>query len=113
MQNAEIIEIFERYLTEDKKASANTLSSYMRDIRKYSEYLDTHTDATIVTANDEDVGEYIDYLRASGKSVATVSRNIASLKCLYTHLCIKQIIPVNPALKLVPDKSTQKLHSAA
>ena len=109
MQNAEIIEIFERYLTEDKKASANTLSSYMRDIRKYTEYLDTHTDATIVTANEEDVGEYIDYLRAAGKSVATVSRNIASLKCLYTHLCIKQIIPVNPALKLVPDKSTQKL----
>ena len=109
MQNAEIIEIFERYLTEDKKASANTLSSYMRDIRKYCEYLDTHTDATIVSANEEDVGEYIDYLRASGKSVATVSRNIASLKCLYTHLCIKQIIPVNPALKLVPDKSTQKL----
>ena len=109
MQNAEIIGMFERYLTEDKKASANTLSSYMRDIRKYCEYLDTHTDATIVSANEEDVGEYIDYLRAAGKSVATVSRNIASLKCLYTHLCIKQIVPVNPALKLVPDKSTQKL----
>ena len=109
MQNAEIIEIFERYLTEDKKASANTLSSYMRDIRKYCEYLDTHTDATIVSANEEDVGEYIDYLRASGKSVATVSRNIASLKCLYTHLCIKQIVKVNPAMKLVPDKGAQKL----
>lgn len=109
MQNAEIIGMFERYLTEDKKASANTLSSYMRDIRKYCDYLDTHTDATIVSASEEDVGEYIDYLRAAGKSVATVSRNIASLKCLYTHLCIKQIVPVNPALKLVPDKSAQKL----
>ena len=109
MQNAEIIEIFERYLTEDKKASANTLSSYMRDIRKYSDYLDTHTDASIASATEEEVGEYIDYLRASGKSVATVSRSIASLKCLYTHLCIKQILPVNPALKLVPDKGTQKL----
>ncbi len=109
MKNAEIIEIFERYLTEDKKASENTLSSYMRDIRKYCDYLDEHTDATIVNASEDEVGEYIDYLRSCGKSVATVSRNIASLKCLYTHLCIKQIIPVNPALKLVPDKSTQKL----
>lgn len=109
MKNAEIIEIFERYLTEDKKASENTLSSYMRDIRKYAEYLDEQTDASIVSATEDEVGEYIDHLRSLGKSVATVSRNIASLKCLYTHLCIKQIVPVNPALKLVPDKSTQKL----
>ena len=109
MQNAEVIEIFEKYLVNDKKASANTLSSYMRDIRKYCDYLEIHTEETIVSASEDDVHEYIDYLRASGKSIATVSRNIASLKCLYTHLCIKQIIPVNPALKLVPDKSTQKL----
>lgn len=109
MKNAEIIEIFERYLTEDKKASENTLSSYMRDIRKFCDYLDEHTDVDIVNATEDEVGEYIDSLRSAGKSVATVSRNIASLKCLYTHLCIKQIVPVNPALKLVPDKSTQKL----
>ena len=48
-------------------------------------------------------------LRAEGKSVATVSRSIASIKCLYTHLFIKQIITVNPAQGLIPDKSTQKL----
>ncbi len=109
MQNAEVIEIFEKYLVNDKKASANTLSSYMRDIRKYCDYLEIHTDETIVSASEDDVHEYIDYLRASGKSIATVSRNIASLKCLYTHLCIKQIVKVNPAMKLVPDKGAQKL----
>lgn len=109
MQNAEVIEIFEKYLVNDKKASANTLSSYMRDIRKYCDYLEIHTEETIVSASEDDVHEYIDYLRASGKSIATVSRNIASLKCLYTHLCIKQIVKVNPAMKLVPDKGTQKL----
>ena len=109
MQNAEVIEIFEKYLVNDKKASANTLSSYMRDIRKYCDYLEIHTEETIVSASEDDVHEYIDYLRASGKSVATVSRNIASLKCLYTHLCIKQIVKVNPAMKLVPDKGAQKL----
>ena len=80
MQNAEVIEIFEKYLVNDKKASANTLSSYMRDIRKYCDYLEIHTEETIVSASEDDVHEYIDYLRASGKSIATVSRNIASLK---------------------------------
>lgn len=109
MQNLEIYEIFERYLTEDKKASPNTLSSYMRDIRQLGDYLELNYGDNIVSANDEELGDYIENLRSQGKSIATVSRSIASIKCLYTHICIKRIIEVNPSLKLIPDKSTQKL----
>lgn len=109
MQNSQIIEIFEKYLVEDKKASANTLSSYLRDIRQLGEFLESKCGTTIYDATEEDISDYIEILRSAGKSVATVSRCIASIKCLYMHLCIKQILDVNPSLKLVPDKSTQKL----
>ena len=109
MQNSECIEMFERYLTEDKKASANTLSSYLRDIRQLGDYLDTHSENSLVAATGEDLADYIGMLRAEGKSVATVSRSIASIKCLYSHLFIKQLITVNPAQGLIPDKNTQKL----
>lgn len=109
MLNSECIEIFEKYLREDKKASTNTLSSYLRDIRQLGDYLDNHSDKTIDTADEETLSAYISWLKAQGKSVSTVSRSIASLKCLYTHLCIKKFIDVNPATKLVPDKSTHKL----
>ncbi len=109
MQNGEVIEMFERYLTEDKKASANTLSSYLRDIRQLSEFLDNQTEHGLIDADAEDLGEYIAMLRGNGKSVATVSRSIASIKCLYSHLFIKQLITVNPAQGLIPDKNTQKL----
>ena len=109
MQNGEVIEMFERYLTEDKKASANTLSSYLRDIRQLAEFLDSQTEHGLVDADAEDLGEYIAMLRGNGKSVATVSRSIASIKCLYSHLFIKQLITVNPAQGLIPDKNTQKL----
>ncbi len=109
MQNGEVIEMFERYLTEDKKASANTLSSYLRDIRQLAEYLDNQTEHGLLDADAEDLGEYIAMLRGNGKSVATVSRSIASIKCLYSHLFIKQLITVNPAQGLIPDKNTQKL----
>ena len=34
---------FEKHLTEEKKASANTLSLYLRDIRQFGEYLDSHS----------------------------------------------------------------------
>lgn len=109
MQNSECIEMFQKYLVEDKKASANTLSSYLRDIKQLGEYLDTHSENTIVEATAEDLSAYIGMLRAEGKSVATVSRSIASIKCLYAHLFIKQLITVNPAQGLIPDKNTQKL----
>ena len=44
MQNQECIDIFEKYLRDDKKSSANTLSSYLRDIRQLGEYLDDHSE---------------------------------------------------------------------
>ena len=53
MQNGEVIEMFERYLTEDKKASANTLSSYLRDIRQLAEYLDNQTEHGLIDADAE------------------------------------------------------------
>lgn len=109
MTNAECIEIFNKYLVNDKKASANTLSSYLRDIRQFSEYLESNFDTDIVSAKDDELQDYIAWLKGNGKSVATVSRCIASIKCLYTHLCIKQIIAVNPSTGLTPDKSTHKL----
>ena len=109
MTNAECLKVFENYLIEDKKASENTLSSYMRDIRQLRDYMEEHTEHDICDATEEDLEDYISMLRNNGKSVATVSRCIASIKCLYTFLCIKQYVRKNPSLKLVPDKGTQRV----
>ena len=104
--NEECLNLFEKYLVEDKKASANTLSSYMRDVRQLAEYLGANG---IIDATAEELDGYISSLRSAGKSVATVSRTIASIKCLYSHLFIKQLITLNPAQGLTPEKAPQKL----
>ena len=109
MKNSECIEIFETYLAKEKKASANTLSSYLRDIRQLGDYLEIHHDTEIAEANEDQLSEYIASLKSNGKSVATVSRCIASIKCLYSYLCLKQLIGANPASKLVPDKGEHRL----
>lgn len=105
MSDRECLEIFEKYLAEEKKASGNTLSSYMRDIRQLGEYLGENSEHDIASATDEDLEGYIDGLRDEGKSVSTVSRCIASIKCLYTTLCIKRLLAKNPALRLTPEKA--------
>lgn len=109
MNNEECVELFEKYLTDEKHSSANTLSSYMRDIRQLATYIDEHTELTLTTVTADELSEYIEWLRGKGKSVATVSRSIASIKCLYVYLCIHRYIETNPSTKLVPDKGTQKL----
>ncbi len=109
MLDRECIELFESYLKNEKKASSNTLSSYMRDIRQFSEYQESVGGSPIIEATEEDLAEYIEHLKAVGKSVSTVSRNIASLKNLYSYLTINRFLQKNPATKLVPEKSTQKL----
>lgn len=109
MNNEKCMELFETYLVEEKKASQNTRSSYLRDIRQFGEYLDSHEEVSYVEADEDVLSGYISWLRAAGKSVATVSRNIASLKCFYTVLVTKGHVAANPTGKLVPDKSVQKL----
>ena len=104
--NEECLNLFEKYLVEDKKASANTLSSYMRDVRQLAEYLGANG---IIDATAGELDGYIAELRSAGKSIATVSRTIASIKCLYSHLFIKQLITLNPAQGLTPEKVPQKL----
>ncbi len=109
MLNSECLEIFNKYLVEVKKCSQNTLSSYMRDVRQLSDYLETHSDASIAEADGDELHEYIQWLKGNGKSVATVSRAIASIKCMYGVLVENGVVSENPTGKLTPDKTTHKL----
>ena len=109
MDNKFYFDRFNDYLVNVKKASANTLSSYLRDIRQFGDYLDSHTDVGYGEADETILSDYITWLRNAGKSVATVSRSIASLKCFYSYLVTQRLVDVNPTGKLVPDKTSQKL----
>lgn len=109
MQNTQCMELYEKYLREEKKASENTLSSYLRDIRQLCGYLDAETGKTLLTVGAEELAEYIAWLKEQGKSAATISRVIASMKNLYSFLCIRQYVPKNPASGLSAEKSEHKL----
>ena len=87
---------YERYLAERKKASPNTLSSYLRDIRQYLAWL-SEEGLTPEQAAQSDVERYIKALTGKGKSAATVTRSLASLKSFYTYLLGAGRVLVNPA----------------
>ena len=109
MLNSEYLDLFEGYLKNEKKVSENTFCSYMRDIRQFSNYIDAHGGSSLAQLGEEELGAYVEHLRELGKSVSTVSRCIATLKNFYSYLTLKRYIEKNPAMKLVPEKSKQKL----
>lgn len=109
MEDAICLEQFEKYLTDVKKASSNTMSSYMRDIRQLSAYLETHFSGGLLDVEDNTLQQYVAWLKASGKSTSTIARCIASMKCFYAHMLSAGHISANPAAGLMAEKTEHKL----
>lgn len=99
---------YENWLTTEKKASENTRSSYVRDVRQYSVWLE-HNGLEVTRVTTEEIQRYAKYLEQEGKSEATVVRSIASLKSFYTYLLSAGQVSSNPAKGFTPTKVERKL----
>ena len=99
---------YERFLTEEKKASPNTLSSYLRDVRQYLDWLG-EKGISPPQAVHADVEAYTRSMTARGKSAATVTRSQASLKSFYSWMMEIGQISENPARGLSQTKVERKL----
>lgn len=92
----DLIHAYENYLMKVKQASSNTVSSYMRDIRQFSEWLERSGDTEILGATQLNISAYLAYLQEQGKSGATVSRTLASLKNFYAYLVSTGFLEASP-----------------
>ena len=99
---------YEQWLATEKNAAANTLSSYLRDVRQFLDYLSAEGVAP-ERAGQSVLEQYTKHLTAQGKSLATVTRSIASLKSFYTYLLIEGYVTSNPAKTITPVRAERKL----
>lgn len=92
----DLIQTYETYLIKVKMASANTVCSYIRDIRQYAEWLQRHTGIDLAGSSQEQIRGYLQYLQDQGKSGATASRALASLKNFYGYLVSSGFLEHSP-----------------
>ena len=92
----DLIYAYENYLTKVKQASANTIFSYMRDIRQFSQWLRMSQDKDVVDASQLNISDYLTHLQNEGRSSATVSRNLASLKNFYSYVVSSGFLEDSP-----------------
>ena len=78
------IKLFLDFLENDKKLSANTLQSYRRDIVQFQEYLDNKR-LVYSKIGQQEIKDYIEYLKEIGKKTSTISRNLASIRSFYQY----------------------------
>jgi integrase/recombinase XerD len=103
------ISMYEGYLLNEKKASANTVSSYLRDIRQLDQYITVTWEIPIEEVTSDQLSLYFAWMTNSGKSSATVSRSLASIKGLFTYLISVHVVSVNPAKTIHLAKVEKKL----
>lgn len=106
----DLIHAYENYLTKVKQASNNTVSSYMRDIRQFSEWLQHSQGTEILNATQLNISDYLAYLQEQGKSGATASRTLASLKNFYAYLVSTGFLETSPvSADIHVDRGEKKL----
>lgn len=103
-----LLTVYEEFLRTEKRASANTVSSYLRDVHQFSAAMDGKG-VELVQVLDRDVEEYANSLIKRGKSPATVTRSVASIKSFYACLMEKGYVDQNPAKGVSPAKVERKL----
>ena len=105
----DLIQAYENYLTKVKQASKNTIFSYMRDIRQFSVWLKDEEGLDLLDVTQLNMNTYMQYLDGEGKSAATKSRCVASLKNFYVYLISSGFLEKNPVTDIHIDRGEKKL----
>ena len=107
-----LINAYENYLTKVKQASANTVFSYMRDIRQYAQWLQQNGEVDVLDATQLNISMYLEHLQSEGRSAATVSRSLASLKNFYSYVVTTGFLETSPVTAQIHvDRGEKKLPS--
>ncbi len=92
----DLINAYENYLTKVKQASENTVFSYLRDVRQFAAWLQLQDGIQVLDAAQVHISGYLAHLEQEGRSGATVSRSLASLKNFYSYLVSTGFLEQSP-----------------
>lgn len=108
MENERLI--FEKFLKE-KGMSDSTVSSYITDLKNFSEYLNIKNISNYENASSKDIDAYISSLIKSGKANSSVLRILATFRKFYKFLYDNMKIQYNPMDNVISVKSRKKVPS--
>jgi integrase/recombinase XerD len=112
----ENIQAFLRFLEVDKKYAENTIAAYQNDLNQF--YRSINGDAndenpeTWSDINKQDINGYIEQLKNSGYTSATVARKVAAIKSFFHFLVAEGEMKDDPTIALDSPKVKKRLPKA-
>ena len=102
---------FEIYLKLERSFSSNTSESYLRDIRKFQEYLNISSSKEQVPENisPENISSFLAYLGTLEVAPSTQSRILSGIKAFYRFLHLNNLISADPTFLISSPKINRKL----
>ena len=105
---ADHIAAYCRYLREEKQAQTNTLNSYTRDLNQFQAWLLEQGITDLKKVKKDDVDEYLRFMGSKGRSPATITRSVASIRSFYHYMQAQSLVKANPAKSVTPAKVERK-----
>jgi integrase/recombinase XerD len=108
---------FLHYLIVERGLAANTISSYDRDLKKYTTYLKK---VELISSYEEvsriKILNYLKHIKDKGLSSKTIARNIASIRSFHQFLLRDKVVSHDPTVHIEtpqPDRKLPKILSMA
>ena len=91
-----LLKNFKDYLTTEKHASPNTITSYLRDVSAFCTCIDIGTEKDCGKIKRTQIENYFKFLEDGGKSTATIQRTRASLTDFFRSLQKRGLVESSP-----------------
>lgn len=104
------LEDFLHYLQVERGLAENTLTSYRRDLTQYMNYIrkSSKKDAWDFIQR-QDLAQFLLHLKNDGKSPATMSRAISSIRSFHQFLLREQVTTQDPSVHIEMPRERRKL----
>ncbi len=102
------VDEFVEYVSKVKKGSKNTVDSYRRDLKKMVVFFRKQLIESIEKVNETNINSYMLSLEKEGKSAATITRNVSSMKMFFHYMLVKGYVKSEPTEMITPPKVEKK-----
>lgn len=106
----EVTEEYFHFLQIERGLAENTLTSYRRDLKQYTQYIEKVLQKNNwESINRKDIIDFLHMLRDDGKSASTISRVISSIRSFHQFLVREQLTQHDPTLHIEMPRKNRKL----
>ncbi len=88
---------YRTYIKLEKRLSANTVESYMRDLRQFAHYVLRQWDVAPRKVEREMIERYIGWLYERGREKTSQARQLSGIRSFYNFLLLEEKIETSPA----------------